>query len=72
MWRLEGDGAAGEHHEREGGVGAVESVGAASDQGAGALRLRRVRYPRVVPMTVFGLELEPRHWAEIAVLQAFQ
>ena len=32
MWRLEGDRSAGEHHEREGGVGAVESVGAARDE----------------------------------------
>jgi hypothetical protein len=32
VWRCQGDRPAGEHHERESGVGAVESVGAASDQ----------------------------------------
>ena len=31
MGWCEGDRAAGEHDEREGGVGAVESVGAARD-----------------------------------------
>jgi hypothetical protein len=32
VWGLEGDGAAGEHHESEGGFGAVEPVGAAGDE----------------------------------------
>lgn len=31
VWGLEGDRAAGEHHEGEGGLGAVEAVGAAGD-----------------------------------------
>jgi hypothetical protein len=32
VWQLECDRATGEHDEREGGVGAVESVGAVDDQ----------------------------------------
>jgi hypothetical protein len=32
VWGLEGDWPAGEHHEREGGVGGVKAVGAAGDE----------------------------------------
>ena len=32
VWEFEFDWSAGEHHEREGGFGGVEAVGAADDQ----------------------------------------
>ena len=32
VWQFEFDRSEGDHHEREGGVGAVESVGTADDQ----------------------------------------
>ena len=32
VWQFEFDRSAGEHHEREGGFGAVEAVGASDEQ----------------------------------------